>query len=223
MNTLPIFYCPKVNIAVAIDGDLKHQPWMSLTPVCDLVLSNGEGTPKQRTQVLSCWDDKNLYIAFDVVDMDIRATFTQREDKVWQEEAVEFFVSPDGNLKKYYEFQFSPRNVVRDIQVDNPIGRMQGSTFNGDWVCEGLQSAVLLDGVLNNPSALSTGWSITIALPFASILPTKGRINPGDEWLINFFRVDRWPGEEFSSWSPTFIHPWEFHVPEFFGRLIFKA
>jgi hypothetical protein len=104
MNALPIFYCPKVNTAVAIDGDLKHQPWTSLTPVCDLVLSNGEGTPKQRTRVLSCWDDKNLYVAFDVVDMDIRATFTQREDKVWQEEAVEFFVSPDGNLKKYYVF-----------------------------------------------------------------------------------------------------------------------
>ncbi len=222
MDNLPIFRCPRISTPVTIDGDLSKPPWRDLPSVGELVLSNGDGPPRQRTQAWACWDAANFYVGFAVEDSDIRATFTQREDKVWMEEAVEFFVSPDGDLTHYYEFQFSPRNVVRDIWVENPNGRMAGSSFHGEWACLALQSAVQLDGVLNEPSARSKGWSITIALPTACLLPPGRAVQPGDEWRINFLRVDRWPVEEFSAWSPTFIRPWEFHVPRYFGHLIFE-
>ncbi len=204
-----------------LTGDPRKPPWSELAPVGELTLSHGHGEPSQLTRVWTCWDDRHFYVAFWCEDTDIRATFTQRNDKVWQEEAAEFFVSPDGDLKNYFEFQFSPRNVVRDIRVSNPNGRMAGSGFDGEWNCLDIRSAVYLRGVINEPSIPDEGWGLEVALPFVCLLGEGKTPTVGTEWRINFFRIYRHPVEEFCSWVPTLIEPWEFHVPAMFGHLVF--
>ncbi|MFV2043720.1 MAG: carbohydrate-binding family 9-like protein [Anaerolineales bacterium] len=219
----PSFNCRKVTDRPSLSGDLTQPPWSSLPPVGELVLSDGSGKPRFGTRVWCCWDDDRFYVAFDCEDTDIRATLTERDDKVWQEEAVEFFVSTDADLEEYYEFQFSPRNVVRDIHVHNPHGRMEGSVFDGNWDCEGLRSAVKLDGTLNDPGKLDRGWSLEAALPLECLLGKGQRAEVGMVWRINFFRIYRWPEEQFNSFSPTFVEPWEFHVPEYFAHMTLVA
>lgn len=219
----PILQCPKISHPPTLTGNLSLQPWRDLAPMGDLVLSSNNGTPLQLTRVWSCWDDENFYVAFWCEDTDIRGTLTERDAKVWQEEAAEFFVSTDEDLTQYFEFQFSPRNVVRDIRVENPAGRMAGSTFHGEWDSEGLRSAVQVEGVLNDPTHPDVGWSLEVAVPFKDLLGDSQRINAGDAWYINFLRIYRSPQEEFCSLSPTYIEPWEFHVPEYFAKVIFST
>jgi hypothetical protein len=215
--------CRRLDKPPLLTGDPRRAPWTEMAPVGDLVLSSGKGTPSQATQVWAAWDADHLYVAFWCADTDIRATFTQRDDKVWQEEAAEFFVSVDDDLTDYFEFQFSPRNVVRDIHVTNPNGRMEGSTFDGAWDCAGLRHETHVVGTINDASRPDEGWGLEVAVPFDGLLGPGVRPAPGDAWRVNFFRIYRQPIEEFCSWSPTGIDPWEFHVPAKFGTLIFQA
>lgn len=106
----PSFNCGKVADRPSLSGDLAQPPWSGMQPVGELVLAEGNGKPRFGTRVWCCWHDVRFYVAFDCEDTDIRATLTERDDKVWQEEAVEFFVNTDSNLKKYYEFQLNPRS-----------------------------------------------------------------------------------------------------------------
>ena len=121
-----------------------------------------------------------------------------------------------------YEFQFSPRNVVRDVLVHNPTGQRQDYVFDGAWDCEGLETAVAVRGMLDNRADRDEGWSLEIRIPFAALHLRGGRPpQPGEEWWINFNRIDRSPVEEYSSWSPTFRDPVDFHYPPRFGRIRF--
>lgn len=217
------FRCHKIDQPPVLSGDLSLPPWSELSPVGDLMRSNGAGAAQQATRVWCAWDHDYFYVAFNCEDSDIRATMTERDAKVWQEEAAEFFVSPDDDLSSYFEFQFSPRNVVRDIRVENPHGRMEGSSFHGEWDCPGLRSATRVNGVLNDSSNPDRGWTLEVALPFTCLLGDGQRPKLGDMWRINFFRIYREPVEEFVSLSPTFVDPWEFHVPEYFAYMIFVS
>lgn len=104
------FNCRKIADRPSLSGDLAQLPWSSLPPIGELVLSDGTRKPRFDTRVWCCWDDDRFYAACDCEDTNIRATLTERDDKVWQEEAVEFFVSTDTDLEEYYEFHFSPRS-----------------------------------------------------------------------------------------------------------------
>jgi hypothetical protein len=221
-DELPTYRCRRISAAWAVDGDLSKSVWKS-TPAIELMLAGGTGKPLQSTTVRGCWDGENLYLAFECVDSDIRATFTQRNDRVWQEEAVEAFIAPYGDLRHYYEFQCSPNNVVRDVKVTNPNVRGENMLFDGSWDCTGWQTAVTKRFALNDPLQAAQGWHAEWRISLGKLLdPEAGPILAGEEWRVNVYRIDRWPREEYSSWSAVPGLPLSFHRPTYFGRWIFE-
>lgn len=222
MCKVPVYCCPRINTPFRVDGNLSKPIWQS-APVIDLKQAQDGKTPSQFTTVRGCWDGENLYLAFICQDKDIRATFQQRDDRVWQEEAIEAFIAPYGDLRHYYEFQCSPINTVRDVKVTNPNLRAEKLVFEGEWNCAGWQTAVSTHFTHEEPDAKPCGWCAEWRIPLQALLdPQAGPILPGEEWRINFYRIDRWPQEEFSSWSPTPGEPLSFHRPIYFGRWIFE-
>ena len=223
LEQLPVYACQRVPGPLTVDGNLERPVWQAL-PVLRLALADGSGQPCQETVVRGCWDGDYLYLAFDCQDVDIRANFTQRDDKVWQEEAVEAFIAPYGDLLHYYEFQCSPRNVVRDVRVTNPNAHGEAVVFDGEWNCAGWRTAVSLHGRLNVPGSPGQGWQAEWAIPLAALLPQgAGPVLAGEEWRLNLFRIDRWPLEEWSAWAPVPVQPLSFHRPQFFGRWRFEG
>lgn len=205
-----------------VDGDLSKPVWQSI-PTIKLMLANDTGEPVQSTFVRGCWDGENLYLAYECRDLDIRATFHQRDDRVWQEEAVEAFIAPYGDLRHYYEFQCSPLNVVRDVKVTSPNARAENLAFDGTWDCAGWRTAVSLQSNRSNPLQKDLGWNAEWRIPLSELLdPLAGSILAGEEWRVNLYRIDHWPQEEYTSWSATPGDPFSFHRPTFFGRWIFE-
>jgi Carbohydrate-binding family 9 len=218
---LPIYNCRRISDPFMVDGNLLKPIWQSV-PQMDLRLANDNGIPVQSTTVRACWDGENLYLGFECQDTDIRATFTQRDDRVWQEEAVEAFIAPYGDLRHYYEFQCSPINTIRDVKVISPNARAENVIFDGSWDCAGWQSAVSLQSEVNNPMLKGQVWIVEWRIPLGELLdPAAGPVLAGEEWRVNLFRIDRWPQEEYSSWSVTPGFPFSFHRPTFFGRWLF--
>ncbi len=179
-----------------------------------LMQAQGMGAPHQTTTARGCWDGTLVYLAFDCVDSDVRATMTQRDSLVWQEEAVEAFIAPYGDLVHYFEFQCNPLNIVNDVRVTNPNARGDTMTFDRAWTCAGWQTAT---------RTTSQGWVSEWAIPLAALLADNAQaVLPGEEWRVNLFRIDRFPEEEYSAWSPNPHAPIWFHRPRFFGKWIFE-
>jgi hypothetical protein len=221
-GALPRAACRRAAGEIAIDGSLDDPGWQGIAPLSALLLANGSGAPAQQTEVRLCWDDACLYVAFSCKDTDIRATFEHRDDPLYDEEVVELFLCPTGDLRHYFEIEVSPRNVVFDAKVFNPEGDRRTMLVDATWNAPGLRTAVRVSGTLNDRSAPDVGWIAEIAVPFAD-LGLAGAPAPGTLWRANLYRIERGEPEEFTAWAPTYREPADFHVPAAFGEIVFVA
>lgn len=219
MERVPSYRCQKIAASFRVDGDLDKHPWR-LVPRVPLKPADGSDDASLVTSVAAVWTEAVLCVAFWCEDPDIRATMTSRDDKVWQEEAVEIFLQPAPRSETYFEFQLSPANVVRDILVTNPSGTGERCHFNGDWDCDGLTTAIQR----RDPAACADAgwdWRAEVSIPFRALGLTRVP-ETGDAWRVNFFRIDRHPTAQYLSWSPTNATPQpRFHLPARFGTLVF--
>ena len=153
-------------------------------------------------------------------DADVWGHFENRDDPLYDEEVVELFLCPTGDLRHYFEIEISPNNVLFDAKVFNPEGDRRTMLVDREWNATGLRTAVRVSGRINDRSAPDIGWIAEAALPFAD-LGLSGPPAPGSVWRANFFRIERGAVTEFTAWSPTYREPADFHVPACFGELVF--
>ena len=163
--------------------------------------------PQQATWFKTAWNERELLVLFHAEDNEAWATLTQHDAPLYNEEVVEIFFDPAGDLGCYFEIEVNPLNAVCDLVLRR---NRSGYLKDFGWHCEGLRTSV----------AQTPGyWSVEMAIPFASLAvapPPAGRM-----WRANFFRIDRPKSapRELSAWSPTGLPL--FHVPEKFGFLEF--
>lgn len=219
-GSLPRHHCPVAAGAITVDGTLDDPGWLGVPPLSGLVLSSGAGSPTLPTEVRVCRDDAHLYVAFSCADDDVWGSFENRDDPLYDEEVVEFFLCPSGDVRHYFEFEISPRNTVFDARVFNPTGDRTAMLVEREWNSAGLVTAVRVAGKLNERDSPDTGWIAEARVPFAD-LGLSGAPPPGTVWRVNFYRIERGRVTEFSAWSPTYRDPADFHVPSCFGELVF--
>ena len=163
--------------------------------------------PQQGTTVACGWNAEGLFVQLICEDSDPWATITERDGPLWSEEVVEIFLDPVGDGECYFEIEINPLGTVLDLVL-----RRNRSGYRKDfsWKCDGLQTGV---------ARTATGWTVDAFIPFASVVPQPP--GSGDEWRVNFTRIDRPKGQEreLSAWEPTLLHT--FHAPERFGALKF--
>ncbi|MGA3169865.1 MAG: carbohydrate-binding family 9-like protein [Chthoniobacteraceae bacterium] len=163
--------------------------------------------PRQATRVTVARTDANLRIHFQCEDAHPWATITRRDGPLFEEETVEVFLDPFGDLECYFEIEVNPLNTVLDLMLRR-VGKGWRKEFA--WKCEGLKTSA---------TTSATGWEAALDIPFAAVAPHPPA--PGEIWRANFLRIDRPASSprELSSWSPTGIGT--FHVPARFGFLEF--
>ena len=181
-------------------------PWPELPPLALRDTVTGS-EPQQATTVRCGWTPDEWRVLFHCADTHAWATHTQRDAPLYEEEVVELFVDPFGDLATYFEIEVNPLNAVLDLVL-----RRNRSGYAKDlaWQCAGLRTAI---------TRTATTWTVEFAIPFASLTPEPPRA--GSVWRANFLRIDRPTGQprELSAWSPTRLGT--FHVPERFGVIEF--
>jgi hypothetical protein len=219
---LPVITAEFADSPPTIDGGLTDAVWKSAVPVTLRENRSGEAViePRMMTNVMVCHDENNLYLAFICSDPDIWTTFTQRDEHLWEEEAVEVFIDVDDVPNNYVEIEVSPANVLFDSYIIDPdhIDVPKTARLN----LKGIRTAVQVQGTLNQRGDRDSGWTVEIALPFEELLTERTKeITYQTPFKINFYRLDENIGMPRAaySWSPTGS---SFHRPSVFGKLVLK-
>jgi len=222
---LPTYECKKVETPPTVDGFIEPDIWGDIPSTGNFWTSVGDRPARFRTEAKLCWTDSHLYIAFQCEDPKIIATRTERDSGVYSEDVVEVFISPWGDPHRYYEIDINPLNTLFDALVENTVdtlGWPDGFRLHPEWNCEGIRTAVHLEGKINDRSGASKGWSAEYAIPFLSLGKTD--LNPpksGALWRMNLYRIEGVPQTDFYAWSPNWaIYP-NFHISTGFGWLKF--
>ena len=211
---------------IIIDGDLND--WNDIPYSDEFVVHNTGNDGTQSTKMKLAWDSDNLYIAYQVIDTDIKISSGNQDAKIFNsDDLVEFFIDPDGNGLNYIEVGINGNNVYYDYIIKCPGGSC--GTWSDDQVFDlaNFESKASFSGTANNAGDQNVDYQVEIKIPFISLntISNGGFTTPvnQDIWSANFFRIDRNNTNsttEYQSWNPH--NSFGYHQPTKFGTVTFK-
>src|SRR6185436_4776221 len=124
---------PKLRGRIKVDGELNEPAWAKAAVLQPFFLNDDAGREREHTEVRLWYDDEALHLGWTCRDVDIQATFTNRDSHLWEEEVVEFFVTPKS-LTRYFEFEWNPLNTTFDAIINNDLDeRGVSKGIRGEW------------------------------------------------------------------------------------------
>ncbi len=236
------YICYRTSESLEIDGEFDESDWQKAVRTKYFVDIEGSLKPKPRfwTYVKMLWDDNYLYIAAEIQEPHLWATIEERDAKIYEDNAFEVFIDPDGDTHEYYELEINAFGTFWDLFLTKPYrdsGRMISS-----WDIYGLETGIAMNGTINDPSDIDSRWRVELAIPWDVLGEATTQLSPpqdGDLWRINFFRVI-WPLETkdgkyvkfknrqtgkpapplYAVWSPHGL--FNSHYPELWGYVQFS-
>ena len=257
-DEIPHYNAYRVTTAPHIDGRLDEHAWKVAphSPHFRDMVSGAETIHDTRAAVL--WDDTYLYIAYWIEEPNIQATLTERDAPIYQNNDVELFIA---GRDAYYEFEINAFGTIYEVffiweesykndGYDTMAAfnrHLPGSKpFHGvgykphprgprigywNWDFTGLQSAVFLDGTINDDNDRDRGWTVELALPWSGMsvlaMGDSRSLPPQDQdiWRMDFSRFNQYkeamPANDSGGWAWSPHGVWDSHVPECFTYIHF--
>lgn len=229
----------KTTEPINIDGRDFEEDWQNASFTEDFVDILGFDIPQFQTRAKILWDEDYLYIYAYLEEEHIWANLLEHDAIIYHDNDFEVFIDPDNDGRNYSEIEVNALNTTWDLILDKPY--RLGGTANDYFEMQGLQTAIYIDGTLNDPTDLDNYWSVEMAIPMESILLAKHRKQKfprnRDIWRLNFSRVE-WQFDIIDStyqrkkvngkllpeenwvWSP--MGEVNMHIPELWGYIQFS-
>ncbi|MFI3294553.1 MAG: carbohydrate-binding family 9-like protein [Rikenellaceae bacterium] len=182
-------------VTPVIDGELSSAEWDRVPwTECfmDIEGENRPVEPKYQTRAKMMWDDHYLYFAAEMIEPHIWATFKERDAVIYYDNDIEIFLDVSGEGHNYYEFEYNAFGTEWELFMSQPY--IYGGFYLTSWDLRGMKSAVKVYGTINDPSDTDEKWTIEVALPISGLMAVQygknNRVKDGDQWRINFSRVE---------------------------------
>lgn len=231
----------KVAEAPVLDGVLNDPAWRTAERTAPFVAPTDGKSVDFTTTVRAVYTDDAIYFAFEARDRDLRTRWTQRDDRLWEQDCVEIYLNPDNDEGTYWELQISPgEGVDGTVPIFDAYfekRRQPAWEIAKNANIEGMEVGLRRQGTLNSDTrrADDTQYTLEIKIPFAELTTgARGALErirldpipptPGSTWRVNFFRVDHTDTGSGSAttrhaaWSPS---GGDFHNLDAFGVLEF--
>lgn len=236
IDSVQEYTCNKSHNSLKIDGKISDKAWRKAAWTHDFVDIEGSTRqkPRFRTRAKMLWDDKYFYVAAEMEEPQLWATYDRHDMVIFHEHDFEVFLDPDRDGIHYFEFEMNAKNTGWDLYLAKPY--KDGGKADDSWEIPGLKTAVHLRGSLNRPQDKDRGWSLEIAIPWTALnRGPRPAVAPevGEQWRVNFSRVEwildvvggkyekrKGLKEDNWVWSPQGVI--NMHVPEKWGVVIFE-
>lgn len=158
------------------------------------------------------YTDDAILLRYAVKEKYIRASYLFPNDPVYKDSCVEFFISFEG--EKYYNFEF------------NCIGTTLASYGSSNKETRMRLSAALIETIQTNSKIqcqrLNSSWELSVRIPINIFSETGIKSLKGIEATANFYKCgDDLPLPHFLSWNEINHPSPNFHLPAFFGEIVF--
>jgi hypothetical protein len=179
---------------------LTHAPWPSYPY-----------KPDVRFSILH--NDTCMFLQFRVHEKSIRATVNKINGPVWEDSCVEFFIAFDS--QSYYNVEF---NCIGTALVGFRRANENSSRLN-----EELIRRIRTKTILSQEEKHGFSWELTAAIPVYLFEHHPATRLHNMEFHGNFYKCgDALPEPHFLAWSNIEAPAPNFHLPNFFGKLIFE-
>jgi formylglycine-generating enzyme required for sulfatase activity len=229
------YVCYRAIESFEIDGNLDKSVWQAASwtePFEDHQAPNAPA-PWRLTRAAMLWDDEAVYFAARLQEENVWASITERDTVIYHDNDFEVFLDVDARGDKYYELEVNALNTVWDMF--HPKEYHRRSCLVTAYDIEGLQTAVQVQGTLNDSTDEDEGWTVEIKWPWSAIMGhiARDHIPPtsGQMMRVNFSRVQyptldgearRQPGSRCEDWIWNSTNCGDLHIPEAWGRVYFS-
>lgn len=198
---------PIGEIAALLDGQEKHS--LEFVPWPDYPY-------KPRVRFSITHSNDGIFLKYFVHEKFIRAAAGNINGAVWEDACVEFFVSFDET--GYYNLEF---NCIGTALAGFGKEKAKGNRVRlsdeiirkikyGSCICNGE------DGTIH--------WELTVAIPLEVFVHHNISSLKGRKARANFYKCgDALPDPHFISWANIEAPKPNFHLPEFFGTVVFEG
>ena len=180
-----------------------------------------EASADRETRFRCLWCDDGLYLRYDCEDRFVSAAAVEANDPVYQDSCVEFFVAPNPSKpENYYNFEINCVGTpLMGTHCDWGEGYMDRSLEIG------VEVATTVPGPTKQESPADDGWSLVARIPWAHFERDAPHLPPreGDLWRANFYRIGGRTEKQCACWSPIEHPKPQFHLPRFFGEILFRG
>ncbi|MDD5678113.1 MAG: carbohydrate-binding family 9-like protein [Kiritimatiellae bacterium] len=207
LHAADFYQAYRVSSPIVVDGLLDEADWSAAAPIYLADVVTGE-KPALPVMAKILWDNRNLYVAFQVQETNIWAAITERDTpaqagfKRYTENFIKLYLDPDGDGRNYTEMHISPNGAISDKWQTLPWGQTARRNLglpletpaqaHWEWNCTGMTHAVTVQGTLNQPNDVDQGWSVEMAIPFSSLAFVSGKAAfppaDGDIWKVHLGR-----------------------------------
>src|SRR5438132_13975951 len=111
---VPTITAHRLSSRITVDGNTHKAVWQAIPPAWLRPTTGLEAETSMPTSMRIGYTDSHVYFAFDCEDSEIWGTYTDRDDPIYEEEVVEAFLCPTADVRRYYEVNVSPHNVLFD-------------------------------------------------------------------------------------------------------------
>jgi len=214
--------CHWANGEIAIDGAADEAAWQHATVIDNFRIPGGEQLkPRTSTRSRLLWDRQYLYFFAEMEDHDLFADVLQRDGQTWDNDVFELFLKPGLNETGYYEFQVNAAGTEMDLFLpDQQSGGYQALKSANRFE---MQTSVQRRGTLEDRKDHDQGWTVEGRIPWIDFMPTGGRPDLNEVWLLALCRYDYSQGAapELSSCAP--LRRPNFHLVEDYAKIRFAG
>jgi hypothetical protein len=218
-----VYKVTKLRDPMKIDGNWNKKQWKNVD-VIKVQRHMGE-TPKfvPVVEAKMMYNDENVFVIFRVQDRYVHSTVTKFNGPVSENSCVEFFFSPDtASPLRYFNLEINAGGTPLIFYVTKP---WTGYTELKEEEIGQIEIAHSLPEVVNPEIKEPTTWTIEYRLPLSALKKYSNvtKPAPGVKWKGNFYKTgSSTSNPNYMTWALV-DHPTpNFHLPDFFGTLLFQ-
>ena len=219
-----VYEVNRASAPITPDADWNKPAWKNIPALCvnNYMGAKPEHIPCVQAKVL--YDDSHLYVIFKVEDQYVRAVAKEYQDSVCTDSCTEFFFTPGPDIKAgYFNIEVNcGGTLLFNYQLVPWKNQVKIDPADGSQIKIAATLPKIVDPEITEPIT----WVVEYSLPIDILQKYSENVAkpaPGVIWRANFYKcADATSKPHWLTWAVVDKPSPNFHVPEFFGQLVFK-